>query len=154
MSSLTLKQITDALHISRARVEQWISRGFFRTPDQPIIGTAREWDLGEAMRLALCVELVDAQISPQQAGSLVWVGLHSFEGEAAYFVAWQGLHEMAGIKDGAGKPAKVHTGRHWWGDIVRESDLQKKYLTNPDVDFCLIFNLDHLEERVRSALDN
>ncbi|MCC8937709.1 hypothetical protein H8A99_14820 [Bradyrhizobium sp. Arg68] len=151
MATLTLKQITDGLRISRVRVEQWISRGFFRTPDQPILGLAREWDIGDAMRLALCVELVDAHMSPQQAGALVWVGVHGFKDDTAFFVAWQGAHEMAGIKGKGGKPAKAHLPGNWYPEIVRGRDLQN-FLENSDVDFALVFNLDNLEKRVKVAL--
>jgi len=151
MQSFTLKQITDALRISRARVEQWISRGFFRTPDQPILGMARDWNIGEAMRLALCVELVDAHLSPQQAGALVWVGLHGFKDDTAFFVAWQGWHGTA-HNNPDGTPAKVYMPGNWYPAIVKGSEL-RAFVENSDVISSHVFNLNALEKRVTEALE-
>ena len=149
----TLKEITKALGLSRARVEQWISRGDFRPPDQPIIGKARDWDLGEAMRLALFVQLVDdVGFSIKQASFCTQLGLHGFNNNVAFFVVWQGLVEVP-IKDEAGKRRKLYT-PSWNSHIILSSGDLQSFVQNPDVYFALVVNLNNLEMRVRAALNS
>lgn len=156
----TLKQITDALQISRTRVEQWISREFFRTPHKPIFGAAREWQIGDAIRLAVCAELVDMGLSPETAGKLaaVWVGLHGFKNDVAYLVVSAGnLGEVVpptprgspGTKKGG--DTKVHVPGVLYEEIVKATDLTK-VLDNPDRHVSIVISVDNLENRVKEAL--
>jgi hypothetical protein len=154
----TLNQITKALGISRARIEQWISRGYFRTPDKPILGMPRDWDIGEAIRLALCVELTEAQISPLWAGQLTFTSVHGFTDDIAYFVAWQGFYPGLIPMTHRGDPIptkdqlrKIYMPGTWIGAIIKGQDLPK-FLENPDVMISVIVNLDNLEKRVNGKL--
>jgi len=150
---LTIKQISDALDLSRSRVEQWISRGYFRTPDVPILGKARDWDIQDAMRLAIMSELVDAGLSPEQAGQLVWAPISGFMSDHAFFVAWQGAHDMAVYPNGEeSEPAKMYMPGAWFQQILRGGRLFE-FLSNPDVAIATVISLDNLERRVKQALN-
>jgi hypothetical protein len=149
MSVLTLKQITTAMRISRDRVEQWIARGYFRTPDKPILGKPRDWSLADAIRLAVCVELVDSTISPEIAGQLTKSNLHGFKAETAYFVAWRGPLRTA-MKDKTGTQQKAYFPENWYGQIVQERRLVE-FLK--DMVESRVINLNNVEQRVKSALD-
>lgn len=151
--SLTLSKITKALRISRPRVEQWISRGYLRTPDNPLIGTARNWDVGDVMRLAVMRDLVDANMSPEQAGQLVGEGFHGFKDGEAYFVVYQGQYPTRIDPHGRTYTPK-RQGYHpgiWLNCIVHERDLMA-FIGQPDVFQSVVINLDHLEGRVLAAL--
>jgi hypothetical protein len=154
-ATYTLKQIADALGISRARAEQWIARGFFRTPHNPIFGAAREWQISDAIRLALCAALVDAGLSPEQAGAFTQVA-HGFKKDAAYLVVSE-LGEIIpatprgapGTKKGEG--IKVRTPGVLHSEIVKAADLAKK-LDDPDGRAVTVINLDNRERWVKNAL--
>ncbi|MEF2554090.1 hypothetical protein VQ042_22595 [Aurantimonas sp. A2-1-M11] len=142
--ALTIKQISDALGISRSRVEQWISRGHFRTPDRPIIGKARDWDIPDVMRLAIMQRLLEHNLSAETAGYLVQSHPHGFKDDVAFFVAWGGWHEMVG-------GGKAHMPGTLYDTLVKGSDLGS-FLANPDVEYAIVINLDTLEQSVKSDL--
>lgn len=155
---LTIKQISEALKISRSRVEMWISRGYFVTPDKPMLGMAREWDITDAVRLAIMSDLIEAGVPAQQAGNLVTVapatmsdfGLVPFvtpfaiRSEPAFFVAWQGWHEMAG-------GGKAHMPGNWYSETVWAHDLAG-FVGGPDIDFATVININSVIARVTAAL--
>jgi hypothetical protein len=157
----TLKQITDAVKlIGRARAEQWIARGYFRAPQEPIFGSAREWGIGDAIRLAVCTSLVESGISPQRAGQLssIWTGLHGFKNDVTYLVISTGMlgeiipstpYGGAGTKIGEGR--KVYVPGTLYDDIIKGSDLVKT-LADPDRYVSIVINLDNIEFSVKAAL--
>jgi hypothetical protein len=156
----TLKEITDALDISRPRVEAWFTRGFFRTPHEPIFGAAREWQIGDAMRLATCASLIDFGVPVEKAGKLaaVQIGGHGFKNDVAYLVISTGMlgeiipvtpRGSPGTKKGEGR--KVYVPGALYDDIVKGSDLAKT-LAKPDRYVSIVINLDNIEKRVKTAL--
>lgn len=157
--ALLLRQITDALKISRARVEQWISRGHFRTPDKPIFGHARDWSIDDAIRLSLFINLVDAAISVEQAGVFTQIDLHGFKDDVAFFVAWQGAMPLLSAKGPLNLRKKISDSQKarmpgmWGCKIVRGRDLLV-FLEHDDVDVAVVINLDNLEKRVKQALNH
>lgn len=158
--SYTLKQITDALNISRARVEQWIARDFFRTPHKPIFGAARDWQIEDAIRLAVCAALVDSGLSPEKAGKLssIWVGLHGFKDDAAFLVVSTGMlgeiipatrRGTPGTKKGVGQ--KVYVPGEYYDDVVKATEITK-VLADPDRYTSIVISIDNVEKRVKQAL--
>jgi hypothetical protein len=146
----TLKQLCEALDLPRTRIDAWIARGHFRPAHAPAFGTAREWTITEAIKLAVCAALVDANMPLEQAGPLASSGMHGFKGEAAFYVVWQGWHSTA-MKDKTGKYLKAHVPGRWFTEIVKETELLD-FLKSDDVDFATVLNLDNIERRVKGAL--
>lgn len=90
-NSLTLRQVTALLGVSRMRVEKWISDGTFPPRAFADPGRPREWTFGEVMRLAVFLRLVDAVgVDTKTAGMLTQTGIHGFSDDGAYFVAYNG----------------------------------------------------------------
>lgn len=148
---LTLKQICEALSFSRMRVDQWISRGYFRTPDKPILGLPREWDEVEALRLALFVELVESSITPRDAGALTQIEPHGFKGDHAFFVAWQGYTFAATDPNSSKQALKLHIPGTWHGEMIKGSNLYA-FLANPDVFSSVVISIDNLWHKVSDKL--
>ncbi|QHO77896.1 hypothetical protein ACH79_40225 [Bradyrhizobium sp. CCBAU 051011] len=146
----TLKQICDALNITRGRAEQWIARGHFRPPHNPIFGAAREWQIQDAIRFAAFGVIVDSGIPQEQAGVITQLDMHGFKNDTAFFVVWRGLHETA-TKKASGTFLKMHIPGVWYGEIVKESALLA-HLENEDVWSATVVNLDNLERKVKAAL--
>ena len=142
--TLTIKMISDALGISRSRVEQWISRGYFRTPDKPVLGKAREWDERDALRLALMNTLMENRISAETAGRMAFND-PLYAGENSFFVAWRGW--SVGACGG-----KFYYPEIFYHDVVRGQDLGG-FLQNPDVEFSVVVNLDILSASVKEQLE-
>jgi hypothetical protein len=138
---LTLKRISAALRVSRVRVEQWISRGYFRTPDKPIFGKTRDWEFDDAIRLAVFIELVEAHLTTEQAGVLTQLDFP----RSGYLIAWKGLHHPSGV------PGKIYSDV-WYQEIVQPYELSD-FLKNPDLFISVVINLDNLYDRVSAALE-
>lgn len=107
----TVSEVAEVLDMSRAWVEQAISRKHFLPSIHSEPGKAREWTLDEVIRLAVFVRLVDmADMDPRDAGILTQIGFHGFKDDAAFFVAYKG------------DPRK-HPTIAWSGEHVKARDL-------------------------------
>lgn len=129
--SLTTKQVTDRLGISRERVEQWISRGYFSTAHNPDPGLGREWTVDDAIRLKATAELVEASLP---------ASLAAHHGK---YAAW-GKHEP-----GKFLIIKFRLDGSTESEVVSSEDLPKALSASKTV---IVLNLDDLRSRVVRAL--
>ncbi|MFO1126392.1 MAG: hypothetical protein U1E25_14685 [Methylocystis sp.] len=130
--SLSTKQVTARLGISHERVEQWISRGYFSTADNPGRGVAREWTLDDAIRLKATAELVEAALSP---------GIAAHHGK---YAAW-GKHQTRCFLI-----VKFQRDGSTVSEVVEKRRLSE---TLADSTTVIVLNLDNLRSTVVRALD-
>lgn len=94
--TLTLRQVAALLHISRMRVEKWISDNTFPARVFADPGRPREWTFGEVLRLAVFVRLVDTVgVDTKTAGILTQTSVHGFHDDGAFFVAYSAPPKLA-----------------------------------------------------------
>lgn len=144
---------------SPLRLEQWISRGYFRPEDTPPPGKPRSYGLIDILRLAVLVELTRLGFDPKHIApySSRWP-LHGWKNAPAVLVIWQGMGQLIQTRQ-RGEPAlKEGSGKRFYSpnlplrtEIVRPDEIREMVL-DPDNRALAIINLDHVERRVKEAL--
>lgn len=157
MKTARLRDICQALDISSARVEQWVSRGHIEPKKPTTPGKTREWTLPDTMRLAVLAELVDAGLDAAKVKHHVQLGFSGFNDDQAYLLISTGsLAELVpptprgGPGSRKGEGAKIFTPGELYSDIVKGRDLASE-LASDDRRVSIVINLDNTFARVQKA---
>ena len=62
MTTISHTQLCAGLKISRARVDQWLSRGFITLETETMSGRVRQWTERDAIKLAALKDMADANL--------------------------------------------------------------------------------------------
>ena len=143
--ALTLKQIADVLGISRSRVDQWISRRYFTTPDTPRLGMSREWDASDALRLAVMNALLHRGVPANIAGDAVSANLPLYETERSFLALWAGYIKTATAGVRTYNPDHTHVA------FLRESEVAE-FVLDQNVRSVLLLDVDAIANQVTESL--
>lgn len=66
MNTIPNAKLCAALKVSRARVDQWLSRGFIKLENETTSGRVRQWTERDAIKLAALRNLADANLPLEQ----------------------------------------------------------------------------------------
>ncbi len=153
-------QICKAAGITRAQLNQWLVRGHFKPRHEPEIGKGRSYSVQEAVTLGTFAELIRLGV-PHDVASVHSTPLHGFNDEAALLVVYQGPMELIPTSERGSPLPGIKRGLKFYdpdqpqfrSDIVRLSQLAA-YAVNPDIRSMAVVNLDHVEARVKTALES
>ena len=144
-NSFTIQQLAKASDLSRAQVEQWISRGHFKPENPAQIGKARAFTMKDAVSLGALAELTRIGVAPG-AAALHVQDIYAFDDDDALLVMSQGQIATEGEPATIYEPSNpiIH------GQIVRARDLAM-VATDPAVRSMAVVNLSAVERRIIGA---
>lgn len=149
MKSIGTTALCQGLRLSRTRLDQWISRGVVVPSQTPPAGSAREWTMADAMKVAIIADLADvgtllAAGADETEFSLAMAiqGLrpHLFQDEDAYLV-------LARFKGKIGDEKVRENSPHFFGRILPWSSVAA-HLKDRTHGAVLLFNLNDIERRL------
>jgi len=169
--TLTLAELSRALGVARTRAEQWVNRGLIDPKLPGGQGKTRRWTFLDAMRLAILIDVADAQLPLSGIGdSEKWHGeienwlnevdrhtkwIHGFTDDSAFLIIRYGLHEMIQSTPRGSPPSKMGGGIKVLqpglldSDVVRWSKLAN-HLASPDGRLFVVIPLSQIEQRIRT----
>lgn len=148
MTTITTAELCRGLRVSRARVDQLISRGIITPSDTPGPGLPRRWTFQDAMQLAIHLDLGDTfetSIEPTKRIALA-------EGENTYLVAArETLSLISSVPRGTKAKPPIPAGLtdRPRSRIVREADLPEVFADAQHTPI-IIINLSALAARLRA----
>jgi hypothetical protein len=156
---LNVHQMCKAASVTRTQFNQWIARGYFVPEEEPVSGKPRSFSFKEAVVLGTFAELVRLGI-PHDVAAQHGRHLHGFRDEAALLMIYQGpvelipTSERGSVLPGSGSGMRFYDPDRppFGSEIIRLSQLAA-YAANRDVRSLAVVNLDHVEERVKAALE-
>lgn len=156
MNTVRLRSLCQALNLSTARAEQWISRGYFKPSESGVAGRARELTKKDAGQLLALSDLVDAGFDAAHIYREVQ-HLHLFQRGKAFLVVSTGyLGRIIPSTPRGGPGAKaedclpIYVPGHLYSDIVAHGDLPK-VLAQKQRHVSIVVCLDHLLSRIEKA---
>ena len=92
MTTISHTQLCAGLKISRARVDQWLSRGFITLETETMSGRVRQWTERDAITLAALKDMAEANLPLEQVAPHI----HSLtcRNQDAYLVIYYGPHRL------------------------------------------------------------
>jgi hypothetical protein len=92
VTTISHTQLCAGLKISRARVDQWLSRGFITLETETMSGRVRQWTERDAIKLAALKDMADANLPLEQVAPHI----HSLarRNQDAYLVIYYGPHRL------------------------------------------------------------
>ena len=152
--SYSIKQVSRALGISRARIDQWISRRIFDHPNKPALGLAREWEFKDVARVALTAELAQAKLGVSLAANFTRVAADN-DFPKCFFVVFQDKSFPTGIS--AQEQADIDEGKleidsYWWTCRIVQRENLTQFLARPEISSAIVVDLENLIKRVEQSL--
>lgn len=154
----TIHQACEVAEVSRAQVNQWISRGFFTPDEEYEHGKQRSYSFKDVMRLRVFTDLIRLGLSQELAGRYS-ANIHGFKGDQAVLFIWQGPEELISTSNRGenlrkqGKPCLAYNPNMppFHHKVIQMNKLQD-FARNPLVYAAAIINLDLVCERVEKKL--
>ncbi len=95
MTTIAHTQLCAGLKISRARVDQWLSRGFITLETETVSGRVRQWTKRDAIKLAALKDMADANLPLEQVAQ--HIQFLPCREQDAYLVIYYGPHRLIPI---------------------------------------------------------
>ncbi len=162
MRTVTTAELCKGLGVSRARVDQLISRAIIIPSHTPEPGKPREWSLLDAFRLAVYVDLADTfgvSVDPLDGDGVLLLGIKEvtqrgraflYETGVTYLViSRQTVSLIPATERGAKPKAPIPTGLSQiaYPRIVRDADLAQA-LDEAQHTPAIVINLNAVEQRL------
>jgi hypothetical protein len=154
---LPLAKLCRRLGVSQMRVEQWVSGGLIEPECSVDQDLATEWTFGDAMRLAILVDIDNAGLPlGKLASHLRWI---KSAAESEYFVIKYGLVELVPATPRGGPGTKVGEGpKALWPGLI-QVDIVSKWelvdaMSSADNRVLLVVPLDQVISRVKSIWEH
>ena len=156
MQTVRLRPLCNELDLNATRVEQWISRGYFKPSEAGVAGRARQLTKKDAVTLLALAELVDAGLDAATIHREV-ENLFLFKGRS-YLVISRGELGLLVPASEQGKPAPTAAdctrvplaAGDYRSDVVAEADLPG-VLADPFKSVSIVVSLDYLLAVVDAA---
>lgn len=155
--NLNAWQMCKAAGITRAQLNQWLTRGHFKPQHEPEIGKARPYSIQDAVTLGTLAELIRLGV-PHDIAAVHCRLLYGFKDEPALLVVYNGPTALMSPSEfGSAAPEQRPAVTVYdpgqpalQGEVIRLSELPA-YATNPDVRSLALVNLNEVEKRVLQA---
>jgi hypothetical protein len=150
----TIKQISKALGVSRARIDQWISRGVFDHPNTPALGLAREWEFRDVARVALTAEIAESKVGVSTAASFSRVAADN-EFPDCFFVVFQNKSIPSGLttqEENYIEAGLIQIDPYWWTCELVQRERLTQFLSRPEISSAVVVDLGNLMRRLQTSL--
>ncbi|WP_041926977.1 hypothetical protein [Methylocystis sp. SC2] len=150
----SIKQISRALGLSRARIDQWISRGVFDHPNRPALGLAREWEFRDVARVALTAEIAESKVGVSIAASFSRVAADN-EFPDCFFVVFQNKSIPTGLPAQDERDIEaglVQIDRYWWACELVQRERLTQFFSRPEISSAVVVDLGNLMRRLQASL--
>jgi len=157
---LNVHQICKAAVVTRTQFNQWVARSYFTPEEPPVHGKPRSFSFREGVTLAAFAELIRLGV-PHDVAAVHSTRLHAFNDEPALLVVYQGPMELIPTSERGSPLPGTKRGHKFYdpdrpqfqSNVIKLSQIAA-YAANPDMRSMAVVNLDHLEARVKTALES